>query len=81
MSARSKEEALTEIPSARCDVLLTDISLPDGNGWELFGEVGKSRPAHAIAMSGYRMRADGIEAPKPVRRPLGRAHQQKSGRY
>ena len=58
MNARSKEEALKEIPGARCDVLLTDIGLPDGNGWELVEEVGESRPAYAIAMSGYGLPAD-----------------------
>jgi CheY-like chemotaxis protein len=58
MSTRSKEEALKEIPGARCDVLLTDIGLPDGNGWELIEEVGESRPAYAIAMSGYGLPAD-----------------------
>ena len=36
----------------------TDIGLPDGNGWELIEEMGESRPAYAIAMSGYGMRAD-----------------------
>jgi CheY-like chemotaxis protein len=56
--ARSKAEALKDIPAANCDVLLSNIGLPDGNGWDLIQEVGKSRPAYAIAMSGYGMKAD-----------------------
>ena len=58
LSARSKAEALKEMPTAKCDVLLSNIGLPDGNGWDLIQEVGKSRPAYAIAMSGYGMKAD-----------------------
>jgi CheY-like chemotaxis protein len=53
MSAGSKAEALKEIPAANCDILLSNISLPDGTGWELIREIGKSRPAYAIAMSGH----------------------------
>ncbi len=36
------------------DLLLSDISLPDGNGWELLQALDARglRPAHAIAMSG-----------------------------
>lgn len=40
------------------DVLLSNIGLPDGNGWDLIREVGKSRPAYAIAMSGFGTKAD-----------------------
>ena len=39
-------------------MLISDISLPDGNGWDLIREVGKSRPTYSIAMSGYGMKAD-----------------------
>jgi CheY-like chemotaxis protein len=37
------------------DVLLSDIGLPDGNGWELLRRLEQMgrRPPHAIAMSGY----------------------------
>jgi two-component system CheB/CheR fusion protein len=58
LSARSKAEALKDIPAANCDVLLSNIGLPDGSGRDLIQEVGKSRPAYAIAMSGYGMKAD-----------------------
>ena len=58
LSARTKAEALDEMPTANCDILISNISLPDGTGWDLIQEVGKSRPAYAIAMSGHGTTAD-----------------------
>ena len=57
-SARSKAEALKEIPRAKCHVLISDINLPDGTGWDLMQEAGKSCPNYAIAISAYGMKAD-----------------------
>ena len=57
-SARSKAEALKKIPRANCDVLISDINLPDGNGWEILEEIGNLRPNYAIAISGYGTKAD-----------------------
>ncbi len=39
----------------RFDVLVSDIALPDGDGWGLLQclEQGGHRPPYAIAMSGY----------------------------
>ena len=51
-------EALAVLPSMRCDVLLSDIGLPDGNGWELMARLGDDRPRYAIAMSGFGMSSD-----------------------
>jgi two-component system CheB/CheR fusion protein len=45
--------ALREIPDSRCDVLISDIGLPDGDGWQLIEKLQKNRPPFAIAMSGY----------------------------
>jgi DNA-binding response OmpR family regulator len=45
--------ALREIPKSQCDVLISDIGLPDGDGWTLMEKLGKHRPQFAIAMSGY----------------------------
>ena len=57
-SAPSLGEALAELPPARCDVLISDIGLPDGNGWELMTQLGDERPRYAIAMSGFGMSSD-----------------------
>jgi DNA-binding response OmpR family regulator len=45
--------ALREIPNSNCDVLISDIGLPDGDGWQLMEKLGSHRPRFAIAMSGY----------------------------
>ena len=51
--AADMETALREIPKSRCDVLISDIGLPDGDGWQLIEKLGEHRPQFAIAMSGY----------------------------
>lgn len=51
-------EALVAIPEAHCDVLISDIGLPDGDGWELMTRLGDRRPPYAIAMSGFGMSSD-----------------------
>ena len=53
-SARSKAEALKEIPMADCHILISDINLPDGNGWELMQELTRRglRPGEMYCQSG-----------------------------
>ena len=57
-SARTKREALKKIAGGDYDVLISDIGLPDGTGWDLIREMGHYRPQFAIAMSGYGTVAD-----------------------
>ena len=57
-SAGTVAEALATLPDANCDVLISDIGLPDGTGWELLQRLELSRPIYAIAMSGFGMNAD-----------------------
>jgi CheY-like chemotaxis protein len=57
-SASTMREALAALPPARCDVLISDIGLPDGDGWKLMGELGADRPRYAIAMSGFGQTSD-----------------------
>lgn len=56
-TAASMNEALREIPRSNCDVLISDIGLPDGDGWELMRRL-ERRPRYAIAMSGLGMNED-----------------------
>lgn len=56
--AQTMETALREIPKANCDVLISDIGLPDGDGWLLLEKLGSGRPPFAIAISGYGMGND-----------------------
>jgi two-component system CheB/CheR fusion protein len=57
-SARSMREALAGLPSAECQVLISDIGLPDGDGWELLQRSRLAGSVYAIAMSGFGMNAD-----------------------
>ncbi len=53
-AAATMQEALRHFDLSPTDVLLSDIGLPDGNGWTLLRELHQSgqRP-FAIAMSGF----------------------------
>lgn len=57
-SASTMQEALAKLPDAHADVIVSDIGLPDGDGWEMMQRLSLSRPAYAIAMSGYGMEED-----------------------
>jgi CheY-like chemotaxis protein len=57
-SARTKREALKKIAEGDYDVLISDIGLSDGNGWDLIREMAGCRPPFAVAMSGYGTAAD-----------------------
>ena len=55
LDVRSARQLATEIDY---DILLSDIGLPDGNGWDLLEELSARRRITAIAMSGYNTDAD-----------------------
>ena len=58
-AAPDMKSALKLAPRAEFDVLVSDIGLPDGDGWELMKRLREQIPGmKAIAMSGYGMRAD-----------------------
>lgn len=57
--ARSMGSALEVIGKEKVDVLISDVGLPDGDGWELIRQVPETKkPSFAIAMSGYGSPAD-----------------------
>jgi CheY-like chemotaxis protein len=56
-TAASMTEALRELPRGQWDVLISDIGLPDGDGWELMRRL-ERRPPYSIAMSGLGMSGD-----------------------
>lgn len=58
-SATDMKTALAKARGAKFDVLISDIGLPDGDGWELLKQLRDDMPdIKAIAMSGYGMKAD-----------------------
>ncbi|HMJ88813.1 MAG TPA: response regulator [Candidatus Acidoferrum sp.] len=57
VTARDLAEARSAWRSSNCEVLISDIGLPDGTGWELL-EQAQPPPVFAIAMSGFGMNAD-----------------------
>ena len=58
-TAPDMKSALKLAPRAKFDVLISDIGLPDGDGWELMRKLREQIPnLKGIAMSGYGMRAD-----------------------
>ena len=61
-SADSMTKALAALPTADCDVLISDIGLPDGDGWMLMRHLQLPRPIYAIAMSGFGMGADQLRS-------------------
>jgi DNA-binding response OmpR family regulator len=63
-NAKTVAEARTTLARGVCDVLISDIGLPDGTGWELLEDVTLPRPIFAIAMSGFGMNADNARSLK-----------------
>jgi CheY-like chemotaxis protein len=57
-SAQSMREALNSLAIEPCDVLISDIGLPDGDGWELMERAHLPRSVYAIAMSGFGLGTD-----------------------
>jgi two-component system CheB/CheR fusion protein len=57
-TAGTMEEALEKLSESNGDVLLSDIGLPDGDGWELIGKAHLPESVYAIAMSGFGMGND-----------------------
>ena len=51
VNADSMRQALEKLPQAECDVLLCDVFLPDGSGWDLPSLVDKDLPRPTLAVS------------------------------
>jgi CheY-like chemotaxis protein len=56
--AGSVTEALDQISAAPCDVFVSDVGLPDGDGCELLLRAGFSSDVYTVAVSGFGMGSD-----------------------
>ncbi len=57
-AAGSVAAAVAQFAGAPPDLIICDIGLPDGTGWELLEKLRPRGPVRAIAVSGYGMNAD-----------------------
>jgi two-component system CheB/CheR fusion protein len=57
-TADTLRAALEKIPHTAIDLLISDIGLPDGDGWQLLEQLGPDLPFPAVAMSGCGANAD-----------------------
>jgi PAS domain S-box-containing protein len=57
-AAATVAEARALAGSRSFDLLITDIGLPDGNGYDLMNELGKKNHLRGIALTGYGMEHD-----------------------
>jgi len=57
-TADDVRSALDLINSKEFDVVLCDIALPDGNGYDIIAEAKRKRPVKAVALSGFAARDD-----------------------
>ncbi len=75
---RTAGETRTHLESARADLYLLDVRLPDGNGIDLLREIRQADPAPPVVMiSGHATIADAVEATRAgafdfLEKPLGR---------
>jgi CheY-like chemotaxis protein len=56
--ADDARSALEMIKAKEFDVVLCDIALPDGNGYDVIVEAKRRRPVKGVAISGFAARAD-----------------------
>jgi CheY-like chemotaxis protein len=56
--AATMKQALDAAFADKFDLIITDIGLPDGDGWELMRQLRERGPVRAVAMSGYGWKED-----------------------
>jgi DNA-binding NtrC family response regulator len=53
LSAGTIKQALEAIGVSKCDVILSDIALSHGTGWDLLSKANLPASIYALAMSGF----------------------------
>ncbi|MGL5016624.1 MAG: response regulator [Luteolibacter sp.] len=57
-TASTMQAALTASLTEDCHVLLSDLGLPDGDGWQFLEQAKFPQPVYALAISGYASESD-----------------------
>lgn len=57
-TATSIKDAVAQVKKDSFDLIISDIGLPDGTGWELMRTVREKQPMRGIALSGYATQED-----------------------
>ena len=52
-AADNIQSAMKIVASGNIDVLLCDIGLPDGSGYEVISQIRQKRPIKAVALTGF----------------------------
>ncbi len=60
--AGSMDEALDSLDGEDCDVLISDVGLPDGSGWDLLSRTAEGSVGYAITMSGFGTLGDRVRS-------------------
>jgi signal transduction histidine kinase len=58
VAVATSEAARARAAAGNCDLLISDLGLPDGDGYELMAELHRTQGMPGIALSGYGMDAD-----------------------
>jgi CheY-like chemotaxis protein len=57
-TADSRQSAFRFLESKRFDVVLSDIGLPDGTGYDVVSQAKQTQPIKAVALTGYHREED-----------------------
>ena len=57
-TACTMQAALAASRTEDCDILMSDLGLPDGDGWQLLKQAKFPQPVYAVAMSGFATESD-----------------------
>jgi CheY-like chemotaxis protein len=63
ITSMTVSEASALLQHSECEVVICDIGLPDGTGWDLMHTINKlPKRVFAVAMSGFGMNADSVRS-------------------
>ncbi len=80
--ANGAQSALEMVESKEFDVVLSDIGLPDGSGYEVIAQAKRKQPVKGVALTGFDKEEDMLRFPPRQTGRLPRAtHDSRAGRF